>query len=618
MKRIFLDFETYYDSTYSLLYMSAIEYIAHWNFEMLGCGVAVDDGDPIFMPQTQVINFLRDIKEPYVAISHNALFDMLILSHLYQIHPTICVDTMSMSRALLAHETKRGSVSLATILAHLGLQGKLDTLKDMRGVHWTDLTIDSDLLLRFVTYTLRDVVGCREIYDRLIGQFPAQELRIMDRTIRMVTQPQLMLDANILHTYYMEITTKKENILAQLGHDKAQYMSAEKFATLLRQQGVDPPRKWSQAQQTWVYAFARTDPAFIELQEHPNPTVGMLVEARLGLKTTIEETRTRRLFSISDFSDGWLPVPLKYSGTHTHRFSGDWKLNLQNLSVRKTKTLRTAIYAPEDNVILAVDAAQIEARITAWLAGESQLLSQFASGSDVYSWFGSQMFGYSINKKDHPTERFTAKTIVLGLGYGMGATKLLLTLTNAAAEQGFKIKYTIEQCLAWVDFYRRRFPFIRQLWRDAQFMLNVMVANQTTKNTIGPCFPDGQTIVLPSGLRLYYDSLSFDGAETTYIYGDIKRKIYGAKLIENVVQSLDHICVAEANIRTETRCRKELGLDIRLAMQVHDENVYAVPKDKLDPVKQIALEEMSRSPVWGPDLPLAAEAKVGQNFGELQ
>ena len=89
-------------------------------------------------------------------------------------------------------------------------------------------------------------------------------------------------------------------------------------------------------------------------------------------------------------------------------------------------------------------------------------------------------------------------------------------------------------------------------------------------------------------------------------------------MTENIVQALDRQHVIEANMRTEDRCRRELGLDIRLAMQVHDENVYVVPWGSLSTVKAIALEEMCRSPVWAPDIPLAAEAHIGRNYGELK
>jgi DNA polymerase len=617
MKKIFLDFETFYSREYTLKQLTPVEYIMHPNFEMLGCGVIVENGTPKWMPQERVVTWLRSLQEPYCAITHNALFDATILAWRYGIHPKILIDTMGMARALLAHKLKQSRVSLGNVLEYYHLESKLTTIKDMVGVNFAQLSGNAELYLRFVTYTLRDVRGCREIYNNLIDQFPAAELRVMDRLIRMVTQPQLVMNIDKMRDYYKDILSHKHDLITKLGYNKARYMSNNQFAELLQECDVDPPRKISPTTGKETWALAKNDQEFIALQDHFDPVVRELVEARLGLKSTIEETRTARFIEIARCQViPWLPVPLKYSGAHTHRFSGDWRLNMQNLSARKTKVLRSTIEAPPGYKILAVDASQIEARLVAWLAGQQNLLEQFRAGADVYSWFGSQVYGYPINKQSHPIERFNSKTIVLGLGFGMSANKLLFTLRHAAHEASIVAEYTLEQCQEWVSFYRGFFSDIPYLWRHAQGVLNYMIQHNvhyipSSNMHIGPCYADEDSFSLPSGLKLYYKDLEFDGEEATYQYGSMRRKIYGAKLIENIVQALDRQHVIEANMRIENRT------GIKLAMQVHDENVYVVNCAQLEEVKQIALEEMSRSPSWAPDIPLAAEAKTGDNYGEL-
>lgn len=623
MKKIFLDIETYYDQVYSLRNMTPLEYALDKRFEMLGCGIAEDDNPPRFMPQEKVVAYLQAVNEPYAAITHNALFDMTVFAWRYAIHPTVCIDTLGMCRALLAHQTKRSSVSLSTVLAHLGLQEKLTTIEDMKGVHFDALIRDPELLIRFTTYTIRDVRGCREIFNRLIDSFPAAELRIQDRLIRMVTMPQLLLDKPNLEIYYAQVIAKKQQLMAQLGHDKAKYLSNEQFAELLREQGVEPPLKKSPATGKMTYAFAKTDEDFLELRDHPDPTVQALVAARLGVKSTIEETRTKSFINIATltahrYQYSWMPVPLKFSGAHTHRYSGDWKLNMQNLSARKTKVLRSSIRAPSGMYIVAIDASQIEARLVAWLAGQSNLLEQFSvPTNDVYAWFGSIIYGRQISKKTHPVERFNSKTIVLGLGFGMSAGKLLIKLKTDAAQEGIQAEYTIEECQEWVSSYRAIFPFIPYLWKRCGWILEYMLdPSLPAQPPIGPCYVEGHTIVLPSGLRLYYNDIQWDGNEITYRFGSGRRKIYGAKVTENIVQALDRQHVAEANMRIEDRCA-ELGMDVRLAMQVHDENIYVVPDNCVQLVTQIALEEMCRPPKWAPTIPLAAEAKCGVSYGAL-
>lgn len=622
MKRIFLDFETYYDKEYTLKKLNPLEYILDHRWEMLGCGVIVDDGHPRYYPQEKVIDWLRTIDEPYAAISHNSLFDMTILAWRYGIHPPAMVDTLGLARAMLSHKTKRASVSLASVLEYYGLEQKLTTIQDMEGVHFRDLVQDPDLLLRFTTYTIRDVRGCREIYNRLMPDFPTAELRVMDRLIRMVTMPQLLLDELNLRIYHKDIMAIKFNLMARFGHERTKFMSNDQFADLLREVGVQPPMKVSPRTGKDTYAFAKTDEEFLALKEHPNEEVQWLVAARLGLKSTIEETRTKAFINLARlaaerYGHPWLPVPLNYSGAHTHRFSGAYKLNMQNLSNRKTKILRSCIRAPYGTTILAIDASQIEARLVAWLAGQKNLLEQFRNpANDVYSWFGSHVLGYTITRKSHPVERFTFKTVVLGLGFGMSAEKLLYTLRNAAADNDIKVEYTIEQCVEWVRYYRDFLEYIPQLWRRCSAVIDCMYNPALTKWSVGPCYVEGHTIVLPSGLKLYYNDLQLNDNQYTYRFGAMRRKIYGGKLTENIVQALDRQHVVEANMRIEDRCAK-LGLDIRLAMQVHDENVYVVPDNCLQLVKQIGLEEMCRPPKWAPDIPLAAEAKTGVTYGEL-
>ena len=130
-----------------------------------------------------------------------------------------------------------------------------------------------------------------------------------------------------------------------------------------------------------IPAFAKTDQFMADLQEHPDPDVQALAAARLGLRSTIEETRSQRLLSIAllPWPNGkkMLPVPLRYAAAHTHRLGGDWKINLQNLPSgrggAKTK-LRKALRAGPGEKVIVIDLSQIECRITAWLVGEKGLV----------------------------------------------------------------------------------------------------------------------------------------------------------------------------------------------------------------------------------------------------
>jgi hypothetical protein len=622
MMEVYADWETYYDQDYSLSNMSPAEYILDPRFEMLGCGICIDDDPPRFLKREESINFFRKINEPYAMISHNALFDAVILALKYDIHPDVLIDTMGMVRALIQYKIPSGRVSLKAVLDFLGFEAKGDTVRDMKGIHFDDIKNVPDLWMRFVAYTLRDVRGCREIFKTLAPSFPPQEARIMDTVIRMATQPRLLTDEYNLQIHLFDIEKKKNELLKVGGLDASVYRSNDKFANVLRSLGVEPPMKVSPTTGKPAYAFAKSDADFMELLDHEDERVQNAIETRLALKTSIEQTRAQRFMCIAaaskrTFDRTWMPVPLKYGGAHTHRLSGDWALNMQNLSNRKNNRLRAALYAPPGYIIVAIDAAQIEARLTAWLAGQHDLLQSFAAGVDIYREFASDIYHKTISQISK-LERFNAKTCVLGLGFGMSDRKLLLTIRNKAREDGFDVEYTLEQCTEWVNKYRARFEMIRQLWSRCNNLLGRMERGKADGEMIGPCVVDQSSIILPSGLRLNYRELTETDDGFTYKYGAMTRKIYGAKMVENVVQALDRQHVLEAALRTEDRCERAGLSGIRIAMQIHDENGYVLSDEIAKFVAKVAYEEMCRPAKWASGLPLAAEVKAGQTYGELR
>ena len=632
MLRIFADYESYYDRVYSLRKMSPIEYVLDTRWETLGCAVAIDREAPQLLPQDEVAAFLRDIKQPYALISHNMLFDGVVTAFRYGIHPPALMCTLSLARATIYHKIPNGRLSLANVAKYLGLPDKGGFISQMVGVHWADLIADPGKMMLFTAYALNDVELCREIFYQLREFLPNQEAFVMDRVIRMATRPLLQVNAAGLEVYRDEVRAKKAALLSRVTlTDPGQLASNIKFAALLETFGVEPPMKISPSdpdQRKLTYAFAKTDQAFTDLLEHDDPMVQALVAARLGTKTTIEETRSTRFIAIGEATQAhlgspFMPVPLKYSGAHTHRYSGDWQLNMQNLSARKSKEIRRCLFAMEGYTIVAVDAAQIEARIVAWLAQQLDLLIMYANGEDTYKDFAADIFGlaHSAVTKVH---RFVGKTCILGLGFGMSARKLFFSIRTLAREQGIDLGFTLtlQHCEDWVMTYRRKFFYIQRLWGDLDNLISLMAQGRADEYQIGPCTVDGTTIILPSGLRLFYDNLRFEtdaSGRGSYVYDQAQftKKIYGGKLTENLVQALDRQHVVEAGIRAEMRARA-IGIpDPRVLLNIHDENVHAVPDEYADAMARIALEEMARNVAWSAGLPLGAEVKTGKNMAEL-
>jgi DNA polymerase len=434
--------------------------------------------------------------------------------------------------------------------------------------------------------------------------------------LKMTLQPSFVLDRDRLALHLHNVQLVKQRVMDALGTDKTAIRQNEVFADMLRAQGVDPPRKISPTTGLELYAFSKTDEEFLELEQHPNPIVQSLCAARLGAKSTIEETRAQRFINISNLQwpvtirSNSMPMPVRFSGAHTHRGSGDWKLNVQNMT--RGGELRKALKAPPGYKVVTVDASQIEARITAFLAGQEDLLQQFENGDDVYSNFASIVYGKPINKKDHPAERFVGKTCILGLGFGMGWMKFHRQINLSKM-----VVIDEAQAANIVSTYRTTFSDITLLRANLGGALGIL-ANGGSVMKVGPVLIEKGVIHIPGRLKMFYHELQFIKDEGwTFNFACKPKRLYGGRVLENIVQYLDRIIVFDAAIRIEHRF-KQMGWGYHLAQQAHDENGYVVKEEHVDQVKAILLEEMTRRPSWGETLPLMAEAGVGDNYGEAK
>lgn len=622
MRTVVLDFETYYDKEYSLKKMTPVEYVLDERYETILC--AVKEAWPPTNPLTQVID--GEHFEEWVAsagledacvVSHNALFDMCILAWRYNVRPRVMVDTLGVTRALLGHRLKY--LSLAKVAEYLGLGVKGHEVENVIGMRRDDIK-RAGRWERYAQYSCNDAELCAGIYDKLVrsGCFPVREIAVMDMVLRCATEPKFLLDQKAISDHLAAVQQNKLEQLASAmlvgcNNGKSDLLSNDKFADVLRGLGVDPPKKISPATGMWTYAFAKTDKEFIALEQHPDPAVQVVVAARLGHKSTLEESRAERMLTISNLT--WqgnqqhrMPIPLRYGGAHTGRLSGDWKLNMQNLP--RGGKLRRALIAPPGHQVVAVDASQIEARIVAWLCEQWDLVNAFANDEDVYSLFASEIFGYPVDKKQHPKERFIGKTSILGLGYQVGGVKFQNTIeVQSQLQLKSKIDMTLDEATGIVELYRNKYSGISSTWKRLGSNGMAVLNGSGGKFTIGPCIFEKWAILLPNGLRLNYHDLHYD-IEWLFTYGLEVKKLYGGKLLENVTQALARIITMDAALRIQRR--------VKLALQAHDELVYIVPDDRVEETKALVHEEMCRPVDWASGLPIAAEVHSGPTYGDCK
>ncbi len=607
MDLITIDFETYYDRDYSLSKITTEEYVRSDLFEVIGVGVKVNNQETEWASGTheQIKQWLQSNFEweRCFVLAHNTLFDGAILSWRFGVSPRGWLDTLCMGRALHGVEVG-GSLKALTERYGLGEKGTevLNALGKRR------LSFTDEELARYGDYCINDVELTHKLFTEMVKNFPKQELRVIDQTLRMFVEPMLELDSDMLQQHLISIKQMKEDLLTSSGVDKAELMSNEKFAELLRSFGVEPPMKTSPATGKQTYAFAKSDEEFKALAEHDDARVQTLVAARLGTKSTLEETRTQRFIDIS--KRGNLPVPIRYYAAHTGRFGGDDKINMQNLPSRgnNANKLKKSIIAPEGHTIIDADSAQIEARVLAWLSEQDDLVTAFAEGKDVYKKMASAIYGkpeFEITKD----ERFVGKTTILGAGYGMGAVKFQAQLKNMGVD------VDLDEAKRIIDIYRRTNDAVVRLWRQAQNALVNMSRGEDAplgRRGVLEVVPKETAIRLPSGLLMRYDDLKFDqnekGIEFHYKTRKGRTRIYGGKVIENVCQAIARCIIAEQMLK--------IGKRYKVVLTVHDAIAVCVPDAEVIAATQYVEECMRWVPEWAKGLPVNCESGSGKSYGD--
>ena len=643
-----IDFETRWDrKEYTLSKMTTEQYIRDPRFKAFGCCIKTYDVPGIvWVTHKDLADTFNAIDWSTTAVlAHNAQFDVAILSYVYGHQPCFIFDSLSMARALRGVEVGN---SLAKLANEFGLPPKGQAVHSTDGLEELTHEIEFEL----AEYCKHDTFLCEEVFKRLIEGYPAKELRLIDLTLKMFTNPVLELDKEMLREALVEESIKRTELLNRLGIEEATLASNDKFASVLSGMGIAPPKKISKTTGKEALALAKNDAHFQALLNSDNEDVALLCEARLAVKSTLERTRAQRFLDISE--RGRLPVPLNYYGAHTGRWSASKGsgLNLQNL--KRGSFLRKSIQAPAGYSLVVCDLAQIEPRVLAWMCDYTDLLEIFASGKDAYAQFGAQMFGIpGLSKDSHPDLRQSAKSALLGCGYGLGwasfAAQLLTGFLGApptrydkafAKQLGVGAEFVNEfisyqpylermkdiphtctepeltvHCVSAkkiIDKYRDAAQPVKTFWEmcDALIKRSLVEGKPYTHKCL--TF-EKERIVLPSGLALRYPQLSGVADEKGRIqwtYGDDKKKLYGGKLTENIVQAVARCVMTDGMLRIQKQ--------YPCVLTVHDEVVALVPESEADDAENWVLAQMTMVPKYMPGIPLGAEAGHAKRYGDAK
>lgn len=662
---LILDFETRWargavswaPEGYTLSKMTTEEYIRSPLFKAFGAGYKWYGADgPADMPVYLTHGFLQglfaDIDWSRTAVvAHNAQFDIAILTWVYGIKPAFIFDTLSMARALYGMDVGNSAKKLAE---RFGLPPKGNATESSDGLFELPLHVEKEL----GDYCKHDVFLCEKFLDNMLPQFPKKELQLIDATIRMFTEPQLVLDAEMLRDAIDEDTKARNTLLGRLGVVDEQLASNDKFAEVLRAVGVEPPTKVSPTTGKTAFAFAKNDALFQSLLNGDSEEVVLLCEARIKVKSTQERTRAQRFLDIAGRGDGKLPVPVNFAHTRTLRWGASKGSNTNMQNLKRGGTLRKAIMAPPGYKCVAGDLSQIEPRVLAYLSDFEALLDIFRSGEDAYAQFGRQMFGIpDLTKDTHPMLRQSAKSALLGAGYRLGwasfASQLLVGFLGAppvrydrafmrqlgigAGEiaQFLKGSWGIENlermqeiphtcteqellvhCVCAkeiIDRYRRASEPIVAFWGFLDKMIATVIAVPDAAPVVHKCltFMPGK-IRLPNGLFMTYDNIKCtldakNRPQYTYWNGKTDKALHSGILAENVTSGTARCVIGDGMIRVQPR--------YPIAMTVHDEIVAVVKDSEVEQATSWIKEQLTAPVKYLPGIPLDAEVGSHQRYG---
>jgi DNA polymerase len=337
--------------------------------------------------------------------------------------------------------------------------------------------------------------------------------------------------------------------------------------------------------------------------------------------------------------DGRLRDSHRYIGGHTWRWSGRG-MQLQNMP-RPSKRfeswadaeicaladrvlagehcdadeidllLRACIHAKPGHTLLVEDFSGVEARALAWAAGDAAGLAVHAEGKrDPYKVAAQSIFGvrYEDVTKD---QRQAGKVAELACGYGGGAG----AIARFAATLGVNLAASGVDEQTIVDGWRNAHKPIVRFWYDCERALANAIEGKRGRVSCFDFVPsDGSAVavLMPNGRPLVYNNPKVSRGERgrpelSYLGHHSREKLYGGKIVENLIQSMCRELLAEALVQAE-----DCGL--APVLHVHDEIVCEVPASDADDGAEALHHIMTTVPEWAEGFPLGAAGHVGRRY----
>ncbi|HLC26076.1 MAG TPA: DNA polymerase I [bacterium] len=318
-----------------------------------------------------------------------------------------------------------------------------------------------------------------------------------------------------------------------------------------------------------------TDMAVLEkLAEHHDLPAEILSYRQLA---KLKSTYIDALPTMVDPQTGRIHTSYNQTVAATGRLSSS-DPNLQNIPIRTElgREIRKAFAAEQGSLLLSADYSQIELRILAHFAGDEVMQEAFQRGEDIHARTAAEIFGVD-SLGVTPEMRRVAKTVNFGIVYGQTAYGLASGLNLSR-----------EEARAFIERYFQRYP----------------------------------------GVKAYIEKMKIEATQQGYVTTLMNRRRYLPELESrdrNVRELGERLAInspiqgSAADIIKKAMVRIDGELEARnfrtaMILQVHDELVFEVPEEEVDPVSSLVKRGMEE--VVSLSVPLVVDIHSGKNWNE--
>ena len=536
-------------------------------------------GAPDQLPRDEVLQKLRGWLEDddKKKVGHHLKYDAHILARYNIALAGMKFDSMLESYVLNSVATRH---NMDSVTKHY-LGRKTIHYEDVAGKGAKQLTFNQVDLETAASYAAEDADITLQLHETLwnqLSEHPALKsvyenieqplvpiLLEMEETGVLVDRKMLIMQSGELAKKIVELEIKAHELAGgpfNLGSPK------QLQQILFERQGLPVIRKTPKGQPSTA------EDVLVELaNDYELPAV--IIEFRSISK--LKSTYTDKLpLQISE-STGRIHTSYHQAVAATGRLSST-DPNLQNIPIRtpEGRRIRQAFIAPEGRVLLAADYSQIELRIMAHLSSDPNLTKAFADEKDVHRATAAEVFALAIDEVTDDQRR-SAKAINFGLMYGMSAFGLAKQLGISRGE-----------AQEYMDMYFDRYPGVKAYMDDIR---ETASANGFVETVFGR--------------RLYLPEINARNAN---------RRQYAERTAINApMQGTAADIIKRAMISVHQWLQDERP-GARMIMQVHDELVFEVDKDKVESIKDCVTDLMNAAASLS--VPLKVDVGVGKNWDE--